>query len=466
MLGNKAKAYNISLDLELASKLRATVNNRVNISIKRKQTLEKKQSKLYPAWNRICAIMDRIEDTAYYLNNLVVSSSEDERNAFSFFHLLNYSSVLLDCINEIARIYDIDMSEINNSSAHFNQKGEDGKGDDNKYFEFLRSLCSVHPVNTTRHKQYAKSDYICSPRVIWRDSLYLHKEPCDIYAVVYTDAVGDEKFTHIPIYVQQVIDYVVYRYSLLNYIIDGIVLYQDKIYEEFRQQKLKEESEFENYIDYLIYLKEQGEKRFGGELGHLIDKVILLCSTSFRTEKNCIALSKYQNALKYAIKFCRSMIQNMDYESYENNGMKYPTKNVTTTLLDVLDFISPESEEALKHDYALTKMLCLYENDSDYMYAMVLFPEVKPLLEKYVSFEEAVSPVDYSVLTEIALYLDCLTCKNTLNRNIPNDLAYRMFCYSEGEWEELLKENDVSSDPSENTFKLEELLKKYGTAFN
>ena len=79
MLGNKAKAYNISLDLELASKLRATVNNRVNISIKRKQTLEKKQSKLYPAWNRICAIMDRIEDTAYYLNDLVVSSSEDKR---------------------------------------------------------------------------------------------------------------------------------------------------------------------------------------------------------------------------------------------------------------------------------------------------------------------------------------------------------------------------------------------------
>lgn len=466
MSGNKAEVYTVSLDLDLARKLRTTVNDRVNISIKKEQTLKNKPTKLYPAWNRICAIMDRIEDTAYYLNDLVVSSSEDKRNAFSFFHLLNYSSVLLDCINEMARIYDIDMSEFNKSSDYFNQTGSDGQGSDEKYFEFLRSICSVHPVDTTRHKRYANSDYICSPRVIWRDSFYRYKEHCDIYAVAYTDAAGDEKYTHIPIYVQQVIDYIEYRYSLLNYIVEGIIRYQDKVYEEFRQQKLKEESEFENYIDYLTYLKEQGEKRFGGELGNLIDKVILLCSTSFNAEKNCIALSKYQNALKYAIKFCRSMIQNMDYESYENNGIKYPTKNVTTTLLDVLDFISPESEEALKHDYALTKMLCLYENDSDYMYAMVLFPEVKPLLEKYVSFEEAVSPVDYSVLTEIALYLDCLTCKNTLNRNIPNDLAYRMFCYSEAEWEELLKEDVVHSESSENTVKLEELLKKYGTAFN
>ena len=53
----------------------------------------------------------------------------------------------------ISKIYNVPY-EAENDISCFNQKGNDGSGNDEKYFKYLRSLCSVHPVETSQHKIY------------------------------------------------------------------------------------------------------------------------------------------------------------------------------------------------------------------------------------------------------------------------------------------------------------------------
>jgi len=64
--------------------------------------------------------------------------------------------------------------------------------------------------------------------------------------------------------------------------------------------------------------------------------------------------------------------------------------------------------------------------------------EALVFLEKYVSFKGASSDFEYYALVQIALYLDCLENKCSINKNIPNDLKYRRKLLSKEEWKDQL----------------------------
>ena len=142
--------FQISLDTDLAYKLRDTINSEQEISTKKRQTLRiNKKEKEYPAWSLMCAIMDRIDDTVDYLNQLKLNTGKYPKSAFDFFDFMNQSSVMIDCIEIMAKIYEVSFDNENQSTEIFGEKGDNGKGTDKKYFDYLRSLCSVHPVETS-----------------------------------------------------------------------------------------------------------------------------------------------------------------------------------------------------------------------------------------------------------------------------------------------------------------------------
>ncbi|MGY0372658.1 hypothetical protein [Clostridium sp. JNZ J1-5] len=45
-----------------------------------------------------------------------------------------------------------------------------------------------------------------------------------------------------------------------------------------------------------------------------------------------------------------------------------------------------------------------------------------------------------TITVQVALYLDCLENKCTINKNIPNDLKYRTRLLSDNEWKELFSD--------------------------
>lgn len=132
----------------------------------------------------------------------------------------------------------------------FNQLGSDGEGTDENYFEYLRSLCSVHPVETSHHKRYQANDFECSPYVAWNNGMMGYYDDCNIYAIVYTSGDGDS-LKRVPIYISQIFEYVETRLNFVTEIINAIDEYQKQTILKLKNKPIKKEKEFNNYIDYL-----------------------------------------------------------------------------------------------------------------------------------------------------------------------------------------------------------------------
>lgn len=418
--------FKINLDTTILYRLRNKINEQNNISY----------NKIYGkfrAWDKICAIMDRLDDTVDFLNELKLNTGRYERSAFDFYEFMNNSSVIVDCIKELAKIFNVSDDKIKKSTNIFNRLGKDNKGTDEKYFEYLRSLCSVHPVETSRHKRYQDNDFECSPFVLWNNT-GICNDDYDIYAVVYTskDECANKR---VGIYMNQIFKYIETRLNFVNDIIDEIDKYQKKVIEDFINTPIKREEEFENYIEYLKNLDIEMKLRFGSDTWYRFEYVIRLLELKVSNPYNEDKINLYINALKYAIKFEHNNIQNMSNIGFENNGLLYNENKIETTLYIELQSPYSGSQETRKYGYNLEKIGYLnYDSgSSNKSWAYIQLKQASDFLERYVSFQGAQGDFEYYALVQTALYLDCLENKCLINKNIPNDLKYRKKLLSNNE---------------------------------
>lgn len=91
------ETFRFQFNTEYARNLRDAVNDR------RKQSIDnvhdEKQTKgSYCAWDRICAAMDRLEDTLDYLNHIELGKDKRSRSAFDFYDFINNAYIVIDCI--------------------------------------------------------------------------------------------------------------------------------------------------------------------------------------------------------------------------------------------------------------------------------------------------------------------------------------------------------------------------------
>lgn len=152
------KTFHFHFNTEYAEKLRDAVNDRHKQSIDVNHTVQtrKNVTEKYFAWNRICAIMDRLEDTLVYLNRMELGGSDERRTAFDFFDFINNCFVVIDCIETIGSIFKLDAKyedDIEKSNSVF---GTDlsPQSTDGNYFKYIRSLCSVHPLCTNHQEEF------------------------------------------------------------------------------------------------------------------------------------------------------------------------------------------------------------------------------------------------------------------------------------------------------------------------
>lgn len=419
------KIFQISINIDVLTRLRDKINEENYISYSKE--FYDKNKKKYRAWDKICAIMDRLDDTVDYLNQLKLNTGIHRRSAFDFFDFMNNAAVVMDCISDLAKIFEVSDEEIKTSTEVFNELGKDGKGTDKKYFEYLRSLCSVHPVETSRHRSYQENIFECSPYVMWNDKTIRINNDSDLCAVVYTSKDNDN-FKRVDIYIDQIFEYVKRRINFIENIIEHIEKYQQEIIEVFRHTPIKKEEDFESYIDYLRNLKREKEIRYGGDCLSRIDYLIKLFDLKLSNVENEENMNLYKNALKYAVKFEHNSIQNMTKEGFKNNGILHPEMNITTTLLEEL--ISPDSssDERNKYRYSIEKTSYLiygsFYSDREWAYSQI--NNMRLFLERYITFEKAQSDFEYYVLVRLALYLECLEKECLISKNIPDDKRFRI----------------------------------------
>ncbi|PLR76141.1 hypothetical protein CU633_17275 [Bacillus sp. V3-13] len=427
--------FQINLDTVVLDMLRNKVNEEQNISYGKRYGEHR-------AWDKICSIMDRLDDTVYFLNELKLNTGIYKRSAFDFFDFMNNASVVVDCIKELVKIFNVPDDKIKKSTEIFNQLGSDGKGTDEKYFEYLRSLCSLHPVKTSRHKRYQANDFECSPFVVWNNREIWHDDDdCDIYAVVYTSKDGESN-KRVQIYISQIFKYVKTRLDFVEEITNAIDQYQKQVISDLKNRLIKKEKEFDNYNDYLRNLDKELKERYSSDCVYPFDYIINLFELKLSNPKNKIKMNLYLNALKYAIEFEHNSMQNMSYEGFENNGLLYSERNIETSLYIELYSPHSRSDEQRRYGYNLEKISYL-SYDAGYgnkQWAYIQLGEALIFLEKYVSFQGAKGDFEHYALVELALYLDCLENKCLINKNIPNDLKYRKRLLCDDEWKELFSD--------------------------
>ena len=458
--------FRFHYDIKLAQQLRDAVNEKQNLSIEKEHKHEKGKY-VYHAWDRICAIMDRLENTINYVNSLELGRCEYNRLAFDFYEFINCSYVIIDCIKTMGYIFEIDSKSIANieeSKEIFGNKYS-LDGCDGNFFEYVRSLCVVHPLYTNRQKAYlSQSKFHCCPFVYWGSDYNIPPfKDYDLVAIIYTSKDGTIR---LPLYVKEFEKYLGKWINLIPKVIEAKEKYANNIYENFRNEPVKFLSDFKkDIVEYLYYLKGEYGRRFGNEQCCIFDEFIRVFNLKLTDNRNDEKLNKYKNAIIYSLTFLRNAMQNMSFKGYENTGIKHPTPNIETDLFNELSYISSYESSLSEYSYNLSKIYYL-ESDSPYdyydkIYARQLLKEPIELINEYVVFTNTEPDEEVIVLIHLVLYLDSLKNDTLLNKNIPNEKEFREQLLNKDELEGLF-----ATKPNDNTLSsnisLEEILMKYG----
>ena len=457
----------LNFNTEYASKLRDAVNDRRKQSVD--NTHEEKGIKgEYYAWNRTCAAMDRLEDTIAYLNCLELGKNIDSRSAFDFYDFINNASVVIDCIKTLGRIFRIEdklFEEIEKSTSIFCRDSEK-PFTDQKFFEYIRSLCSVHPLCTNHQREFLiNSKFHCCPYVVWKGSFaFTGRYKADLEAWIYTSEKNGG-YMILPLYISQFENYLVKWINLIPKIIEAKNNFTDKEYEKLKKETIKDECYFSNEIQYLEYLKQEYINRFDYGDEYIFDQFIRVFATKISDKRNEKLLSKYQHAIMYSVRFLKNELQNMSYEGFENTGIKYPNPRLETTLFYTLSNLDLYDGIFSEYAYNIGKLYYLeegYYNRAEKDYVRRLLEDPKDLINQYVIFSNRESDSETIVLVNLALYLESLTRNSLLNRNIPNDLKFRVNLLSEKEMQDLFDEKEEEKVSTISLEELRKLIDEYG----
>ena len=428
------KVFTFNFDLQPARNLRAAINEKDNLSMDKAHKLRKKKAKIpipYFAWDRICAIMDRLEDTLGYINLMELGNCRSNSSAFDFFEFINNAYVVIEGIRIIGQIFALDSTKIESIEKSQEVFGDvlNAGGTDGQFFKYIRSLCAVHPFNTTDHPTYMKNSVLhCCPFVVWCNggTGIFRNDKRDLSAHVYTSKRGDHT-QDIPLYVGQFESYINKWIGLIPEVITAIQNYNESVYEEFRKQPLKMLKDFDNEIYYVFYLKQEYAKRFGDTMEYIFDKIAFILEGRLENQDNAEKLEKYKNAIRYALPFMHRSLEGMTIEGFEYTGIK--GKNHTeTNLLFELESPDVHSNELSKYHYNLSKVYCLESDNYGYWdkdWARKQVEAMSDFLNKYVVFTNEETDSELVLLVDLAIYLHALEQECMLNHSIPNDLQYR-----------------------------------------
>ncbi|WP_277070803.1 hypothetical protein [Slackia exigua] len=423
------KTFQIHLDPDLIEDFNETLDSHEHISEQvsfvEKAFAEKKYRGV-PAWDCICSCVHRIRDTVGYLNDQKLGVME-HGSAFDFINFINNASVVLNSIDMLADIFGVDLTEENARIDAFRMPGNDGKGTDKRYFEFLRSLCAVHPTETNRYKgMYHDADIVTCPYVTWvKGSPLEFAWHCDLHGHAFTNDAnswGED----VCIYMDQVFAHIKYRYSLLNKIGTALARFQDSKIQEFRNTPVPGRGEDEAEADYIDRLKQVEAERFGANNDFIYDFAKKAISFSPSNPVNRKAAERYANAWRFALNLQLNVLRDMSREGPEHGGIEGDDSD--WVLFEHLKYGDRNSIELKGFGYQLEKIGYLdgTSGPNDAAWGRLKLREIEPIFRPYVTMDlENDNDEELYMLSRIALYEIALRHDGWISQMIPQDKAYR-----------------------------------------
>ncbi len=309
----------IHLNIQLSKNLREKINEINNFSFNKTANFQfpsdkKGSTREGNAFNCICAALDRIDDLVDHINSLDLTQTTE--GAFALCDFLNYGQTLIDCIAIIGNVYGVKYESQNDCSC-FHQRGDNEKGNDEKYFKYLRSLCAVHPLATYAHSEYQGNQPEWCPYINIASSVAckmltsLEKglKGADYMAKVYRNDMEFSKY--IPIKVKQLFKYLKKRYDFIYNIIQAIENYNQSQIESLKNKHILLPSESESYDAYLKNLENEiaircGESEYKARTWRAIFR------THFDDEEIEKLFNEYKIELKRGIENIHNGLQSME----------------------------------------------------------------------------------------------------------------------------------------------------------
>lgn len=406
-------------DIWVALNSQSALNDNKEITVKVKND-GKKVDKRFPARNKIVCALERIEDGLTYLNNYELTPCHCQRNAFGFIEFLNCEYVIIHSIADLAKVFDVPTKEITDKRVCFYEFSY-GKGCDKEVFEYIRSLCAVHPTETSMHPTIHKAgEFDCCSRIVW-DSISCSDQR-DLTAVVYPSEEGDARY--IGIKIEPFIFYLNKWIALLEKIEDNIYTFIEKEKRRFREVVILGPESFDDYTKYIDNLHEEYRQRVGDSYGYLFENYKIAFKVRFDDKEIEKKKECYATAVKYMFGFLHKQMQEMDEEQY--TGIKgLPNNHKTNLFYELYLPIEGRSEfsnerSAFKYVNNLNSRYC-----GDVRLAREVLDVIKPLVNEYVEFHNTESQDETHLLLQIATYFDALKQDGYINRSIPNTIEYR-----------------------------------------
>lgn len=383
-----------------------------NVNVK---TKKKNENMPFISRARIETALYRIEDTLNYMNAIPLGANPQRLAAFDFYDFINCEVVVIDCIEVLAHIFGLetDIIDLKNKNDIFN-----GNGTDNDFVKYIRSLASVHPLDTSGHPKYnGYENFHCSPRAYWDSTMQDGK---DLTITIYDSANNQNELEYLRVGIDDFVRFLKRWIDFIDVIAIAVKDYERKSIAEYRLIPMKRPCDFEQYVDYIEYLKEEYIKRGNETQWDCFDDFIRIFSTSITNSENAVKVELYKNAIRLSLSFLHDRTQNMEYgKEYSTGIFRDSDINYTELFIEVHNPVNVGvNNNDLK--YCLEK---LFVHSDDYVNRM---EEIKPWVNKYVIFNNTESYDETYVLVTTALYLESLEQENVLNWNIPNENKYRL----------------------------------------
>jgi len=377
-------------------------------------------------WNNICACMDRISSTVLYLNRKELHASREyDGCAFDFIEFIFHSSVMLDCVKELAQLFTID--DIGPECIFFQHKEKfsgktNDKNEDDIYFEYIRSISSVHPYKTDRkqHALFRKYDGEVSPFVLWNDWIGLNSGG-DISLYVYCDS-GKGEHRNIGLYIEELFAYVENRYNRIDLLTQSLRRTKDDIITNYKNTPIKTPRDCIDYKEYLTNLLIEADRRCSFLSGYIECAGLMLDLENIPT----VMMKKYEkhcNALRLAISDVHKKLQDMDYKCLNSDRTLIQELYLPRIL---------KKDEWQMSDYCYEKTGYLYHpchNVEEMFYRMQAKELYDHALTKYATITEDdfdnLGRLQLLALINTGLYFYSLDNDTVLNKLIPDSKEYR-----------------------------------------
>jgi hypothetical protein len=366
------------LNSQLVYDLRDVIN-KTDIFVK--DPIERKKFDL------ICAIMDRFDSSVDFLNkNQNFPKSEND-----FINILVHISIIRDGINNVFKVLNLKINDDNKIFEEYYKRDLpdiNKQINDDKFYEYFRSLAFAHPFLTDRSIPNAidKTEIQYSPYVLTNLRYCYTKEKDSIGVEVYSNK-RDAFSISFPF--EKLKEYIKWKYEM---ILDIILEFEKIISQKEQVWKLHKVKRNLSDIEILEDVKSILEERCidAGEIENLI--VYLKCECSL--EENYESVEKFKNAIKIVIpQICDAMDE-------------YNHDRIYDIIRDIL-YPRPKAHQML--NYQLEKIYCYLNNDyGDTEWGLIQAEQfANEFAKKWVIIKPREMSFDeIKLLTSVACYLE------------------------------------------------------------